>query len=265
MSPNPPNPEPPPLPHFDVHTIETPEQTQLQFQLAGIGSRFLAMMLDTLFQALAGLAVFFILTIGGWSLTGAAGSLAGLWATALIVAAEFCLYYGYFVVFELAWHGQTPGKRIIGLRVIKETGRPLAPAETIGRNLLRIVDQLPGFYAVGLVTAILNRQSKRLGDYLAGSIVIREEKDPALWLPVDDPTPAPSTLAGHMLSPAHAALIEKFTVRRSELPVELRSQMAHQILWKIQQAGELPPMVTGSPEAILDDLLRAHRASGGYR
>lgn len=261
MSPNPPNPEPPP---FDVHTIETPEQTQLQFQLAGIGSRFLAIALDTLFQAAAALAVFFIFTIAGFSMNQLLGRMLGQWANAVYIALNFVLYYGYFVAFEIAWRGQTPGKRIIGIRVIKESGRSLAPAESIGRNLLRIVDQLPGIYGIGLITAIFNQQSKRLGDYVAGSIVVREEKQPELWAGFEDTPTTPGALGGHRLQPEHAALIEKFSARRSELPVNLRSHMAHQILWKLQQAGAVPPGVTGSPEAILDELLRAHRASGGY-
>ncbi len=186
------------------------------------------------------------------------------WWTAAIIAFNFVLYYAYFTVFEIVWRGQTPGKRIIGIRVIKESGRPLAPAETIGRNLLRIVDQLPGIYAVGLVAAMLNGQSKRLGDYVAGSIVIRERKQESMWQGLDEIEPPSGALAGHRLSPGHVALIETFAVRRSELPAELRGQMAHQILLKIQAAGEVPPGLSGSPEAMLDELLRAHRASASY-
>ena len=102
------------------------------------------------------------------------------------MAVLFALYYGYFAAFEILWNGQTPGKRAAGIRVIKESGRPLSAAETIGRNLLRIVDQLPGFYAIGIVTSLLNAQNKRFGDFVAGSIVVRESSLSAMrpsWRP----------------------------------------------------------------------------------
>ncbi|MGJ5815958.1 RDD family protein [Paludibaculum fermentans] len=264
MSPTPSNPMPPAPSLFDVHSIETPEQTRLHFQLAGIGSRFLAMAIDTTIQIAAFLAGLLILAITGGGLFAVLGFLPRQWWTALVIAFNFVLYYGYFTIFEIAWRGQTPGKRIIGIRVIKESGRPLAPSETIGRNLLRIVDQLPGIYAVGILTALFNSQSKRLGDFVAGSIVIREQKQEAMWQGLDESAPENGALLGHRLSPAHAALIEAFVARRSELPDGLRGQMAHQILSKIQAARELPPGVTGSAEAVLDELLRAHRASGSY-
>ncbi|MGC4051283.1 MAG: RDD family protein [Paludibaculum sp.] len=264
MSPIPSDPIPPAPALFDVHSIETPEQTRLHFQLAGIGSRFLAMAIDTTIQIVAFLAGLLILAVSGGRLFMVFAFIPQQWWTAASVAFNFVLYYGYFTIFEIAWRGQTPGKRIIGIRVIKESGRPLAPAETIGRNLLRIVDQLPGIYAVGLLTALFNAQSKRLGDFVAGSIVIREQKHASTWQDLEDASIATSAFAGHRLSAAHVTLIEAFAARRSDLPVDLRSQMAHQILMKLQAANELPPGVTGSPESILDELLRAHRATGGY-
>ncbi len=255
----------PPAPTLlDVHSIETPEQTRLHFQLAGIGSRFLAMAIDTTIQIAAYLTGLLILAVTGARLFMAFAFIPQQWWTAVVIGFNFVLYYGYFAIFEIAWRGQTPGKRIIGIRVIKESGRPLAPAETIGRNLLRIVDQLPGIYAVGIVTALFNAQSKRLGDFVAGSIVIREQKQASIWQDVDDAAPVAGAFAGHRLSPAHATLIETFVARRADLPDDLRSQMAHQILLKIQASNELPPGTTGSPEPVLDELLRAHRATGGY-
>src|SRR5512146_2669804 len=116
---------------FDKHTIETPEQMSLHLTVAGIGSRFLALAVDTLIQVGAGIVVLVVL-----GLLGVAGVFAGmrqspLWVLAALVFAAFLLMFGYFAAFEIAWNGQTPGKRIVGIRVVKDSGRPLTPAETI--------------------------------------------------------------------------------------------------------------------------------------
>ena len=86
------------------------------------------------------------------------------------------MYWGYFAFFEAVWRGQTPGKRYVGIRVIKESGRPIDAFEAIGRNLMRGIDGLPGFYGVGLVCMMLNQQHRRLGDFVAGTVVVHENR-----------------------------------------------------------------------------------------
>ena len=93
---------------------------------------------------------------------------------ALLILAAFVLYYGYFAVFETMWSGQTPGKRAIGIRVIAASGRPLGAVDAILRNLLRIVDQMPGMYAVGLLAIFLTSRNQRLGDLAAGTVVVHD-------------------------------------------------------------------------------------------
>src|SRR5215470_11428559 len=157
----------------DKLTIETPEQTALDFAVAGIGSRFLALALDTLVQfavgLLAGIAAGLLLS--GLSISSPKAS---LWTAAIFVIFYFLLYFGYYAIFEIVWNGQTPGKRKVGIRVIKDSGRPLTPAESIGRNLMRIVDWLPFLYGIGMLSAILTKENKRLGDLVVGSLVVRE-------------------------------------------------------------------------------------------
>ena len=167
----------------DKLTIETPEQTSLEFPLAGVGSRCMAMVLDTLIQT----GVIIVLVIAmlvlqsqlGDSATGL--GLGGLWIQAIAYLILFALYYGYFAFFEAIWNGQTPGKRVAHLRVIQESGRPLQVWQAIARNLLRIVDQLPGFYAVGMTSAL---KLKRLKDdknlwppYYVAPVVRKEALD----------------------------------------------------------------------------------------
>ncbi|HEX9760724.1 MAG TPA: RDD family protein [Candidatus Acidoferrales bacterium] len=219
----------------DKLTIETPEQTALEYQLAGVGSRFLALALDTLIQFVAGLAVYVtaLLVVLGtieWF------SSLGQWAIAAITIVSFVLYYGYYAVFEAMWNGQTPGKRFAGIRVIKDSGRPITPVEAIGRNLLRIVDQLPGIYAVGILTALINSRNKRLGDLVAGTVVVHEAKftevRPA-WVAASAPAGAPRRYGAEKLSAEEFQLIETFLHRRDTLEQGVRYQSAVRIAERI--------------------------------
>src|SRR5580704_6195013 len=160
----------------DKLTIETPEQTSLEFSLAGVGSRCLALVLDTLIQVGGILILVILLGILDSEVSGSSFGLGGkgLWAQAIILFLVFVIYYGYFAFFEAIWNGQTPGKRMAHLRVIQESGKPLQVWQAIARNLLRIVDQIPGVYAVGMVSVLLSRQNKRLGDFVAGTVVVHE-------------------------------------------------------------------------------------------
>ena len=217
---------PNPLGSFaDKLTIETPEQTALDFAVAGVGSRFLALAVDTLIQMLVG----FVVGLGGSMATGLLASAYprfAVWGFAILVLLNLLLYFGCFAFFEIIWNGQTPGKRKAGIRVIKDSGRPLSPAESIARNLMRIVDWLPFLYAVGIASAMLTKENKRLGDLVAGSLVVRESSfsdlkpawhtaqaptGPALssLVPIDShrrnaPSSIPSSIAAWILNPASA-------------------------------------------------------------
>jgi len=144
----------PPAPgaYGDKLTIETPEQTALEFPIAGVGSRFLAIALDTVIQGVAAILVGIGLALLPARAAVPVPSLPRLWGITIFVFVVFSVYFGYFAIFEAVWNGQTPGKRVVRIRVIKETGRPIAPAESVARNLMRIVDQLPALYAVGIVS-----------------------------------------------------------------------------------------------------------------
>jgi uncharacterized RDD family membrane protein YckC len=253
---------------FDKHTIETPEQIGLHFALAGVGSRFLAILIDTIIQTVTGIIVFigFALTI---AIFGRGGGGASVWLIALAFIGAFLLLYGYFAIFEILMNGQTPGKQIIGIRVIKESGRPLTPAETIGRNLMRIVDQMPAMYAVGLVTMFLNGSNKRVGDLVAGSIVIRESKKDkeAPWLatPVSQSqtlTSQPAHPGAQRISIEDLRLMDTFLNRRHEMDADLRSRMANQILARLRTQIEIPE--DGRPaEEIIETLARERRETYG--
>jgi uncharacterized RDD family membrane protein YckC len=248
----------------DKLTIETPEQTSLEFPLAGIGSRFLALALDTLIQSTAGVLLVLLALV---SFSGMREIWRGglTWLAALLWLVAFCLYFGYFAAFEALWNGRTPGKRITRLRVIQESGRPITVYQAIARNLLRIVDQLPGFYAVGILTALLNRQNKRLGDYVAGTVVVHEkpfEEVQAAWS-VPERAPAARYNAAR-LGAEELQLIETFLQRRVHLSAEVRSQMARQIAERLGQRLDVPPEQRPSAEAFLEALAQERRSTAGY-
>jgi len=256
----------------DKLVIDTPEQMPLEFAIAGIGSRFLALALDSVIQFGAGAGVFIVLAILGATLP--LSSLPRLWFLAAFGFIVFLLLFGYFAFFEIAWNGQTPGKRVVGLRVVKETGRPLTPSEAIGRNLMRIVDQLPAFYAVGMLVALLNSKNKRLGDFIAGSVVVRETamKDiKPIWHtsqsahpPGGLPLSEAARISTTALSLEELALVDAFLQRRSDLAEDVRSRMAAEIVARLQP--KLAPGVQSrfSPESLLEALSYERRSSGSY-
>src|SRR4029077_14898954 len=155
-----------------------------------------------------------------------------------------------------------------GIRVIKDSGRPLTATESIGRNLMRIVDWLPGLYAVGIVSAVLTKENKRLGDLVVGSLVVRESSFSDLkptWQTVPAPgTPVLSLLAGAHLSPEDFALIESFLTRRLDLEPTVRYRMADEIVHRLKSKLTLPAENTLSAERILEALTYEHRATGHY-
>ena len=169
--------------------IETPERVPLAFPLASIGNRFLAVAIDHTLQYIAIAVVF----IGFALIAGLGRSQIGVfesferempnWVIAVMIFVLFVLFTGYFALFEWLWDGQTPGKRLLKLRVIREDGRPITLWEAIARNLLRIFDTFPGFfvpvYSIGLIAVFLSNRDQRVGDLFAGTVVIREREDEA--------------------------------------------------------------------------------------
>src|SRR5271167_2590756 len=157
----------------DKLTIETPEQTAIEFPLAGIGSRFIAIAIDSLLRVGFLIVLGIIVALFGWG--GLLSNIRWQWTIALLIIAYFLLETGYFAFFEVIWNGQTPGKRWTHLRVIKDSGRAVGVPDAILRNLMRIVDYLPSLYAVGVVTILISGENKRLGDYAAGTVVVHEK------------------------------------------------------------------------------------------
>lgn len=251
---------------YDQLRIDTPEQIALELPLAGIGSRFLALAIDTLIQS-----VFYLIAAFIFIFTLPLGSsvfmfLPKLVGPALAIFILFAIYWGYFAFFESIWSGQTPGKRYAGIRVIKESGRPINAFDAIGRNLMRAVDGLPGIYGVGLVCMMWNQQSRRLGDFVAGTVVVHEK-------PTEDVRPSWNTSdqgasAAHGLTqvpPEELVLIETYLHRRWELDKYVRVNTAVQIAERIKAKTGLQSQPHQHVDDFLEEAAKKIRDSGKFR
>ncbi|MGH9942439.1 MAG: RDD family protein, partial [Pyrinomonadaceae bacterium] len=165
--------------HSDENLIiETPERVPLHFALASIGNRFLACAVDHALQVFAIILVWLMMSwMGDWDFYERQLADAPKWVVALLIIALFLIWSGYFALFEWLWAGQTPGKRWLRLRVIREDGRPVTFWEAAARNLLRAFDMMPApFYSVGLLSVFLSGSDQRVGDFVAGTVVVRERE-----------------------------------------------------------------------------------------
>lgn len=167
----------------EKYTIDTPENVTFGYEVAGIGSRFIGALLDTLILSVA-LFILNIVLIAALAAieTGEVNVLADSseepgWVAGLVFALyallNFAIFWGYYIFFELLWNGQTPGKRVAKTRVVRADGNPVGVMEVLVRNLVRIVDFLPTGYGFGLITMFCNRHARRLGDFAAGTMVIK--------------------------------------------------------------------------------------------
>jgi uncharacterized RDD family membrane protein YckC len=268
----------------DQLSIETPELVNIDLPLAGVGSRCLALLIDYLIQGTALtigiLFLAFLSTLWRGSAQPAHPShgyqLGQKLGLAIVIAMPFLLHWGYFTLFEAFWNGQTPVKRMTRLRVIQQSGRALGLFESMGRNLIRFVDMLPGFYVVGVVCVLVSRRQQRLGDMTAGTLVVHT-----------NPVVTPMSLAGNRIftpvATDHPAehqpvrtmsvvgldavgrlhredlqVIENFLDRRLDLPLDVRAKLAEKL--SVTMAAKMQmekPAV--SDETFLESLVIALR------
>jgi len=237
-------------------TIDTPEQIALEFPLAGAGSRFLALAIDSFVQAAVLLVLALLALLALWFRALGYQSLA-TWVFALLLLLGFILYYGYFAAFEALWGGQTPGKRAVGLRVISVTGQPITTFDALLRNLLRIVDQMPGIYAVGVLSIFFTARNQRLGDLVAGTVVVQEMGSAQADMAI---TVAPAArLGAARLSIEEVEVIQTFLTRRTDLPDYLRGHTASQLADRIRMRLELPAGSHSDDEALIESVAAEFR------
>jgi len=155
-----------------VH-IETPEQIDVSLELAGLGSRFVARLIDWLVKG-AALMIIWLLGMLVLAMLFTAREEFPKIVIVLLASGILALATGYDIYFEVRHNGQTPGKKRAGIRVIRENGAPIDFRSSCVRNLLGIADFLPFGYLLGAMLVILSSRAQRLGDMAAGTLVVRE-------------------------------------------------------------------------------------------
>jgi uncharacterized RDD family membrane protein YckC len=216
--------------------VRTAEAIAVRYDLAGIGSRFLALAIDLTLQVVAAFAFYLTIALLAAPLTGflGANALGKAWVVVSLSAlslATFALFFGYFIAFELLWNGQTPGKRVLGIRVVRDGGFPVDAGASILRNIVRVVEMGLGFYAFSALVMLVSPENKRGGDYAAGTIVVRDSADavPTLSLLARE---AGETDDGLDLS--DRALIDAFLARRPALEPAAAAEIAARIAERVR-------------------------------
>jgi uncharacterized RDD family membrane protein YckC len=249
----------------DRISMATPEGVTLEVTLAGLGSRYAASLLDGLLRGAVLLALALLLVLVGASgalPSGAAGDVGTGVLVAGVLVGLFLVTFGYDVLFETLASGRTPGKRWTGLRVVRTSGAPVGFVTSVVRNLMRLVDMLPAFYAVGIVAVLASKNNQRLGDMAAGTVVVLERRvapTPAAVAPSATVAAEVATWDVSSVSAEEVATVRQFLQRRATLLPQARERLAREL------AGRLAPKVVGPspgqpPESFLEDLVAAKAA-----
>ncbi|MDJ0598636.1 MAG: RDD family protein [Crocosphaera sp.] len=244
---------------FNRFKIETPESVELEFTLAGIGNRVYAFVIDSI---ILGLIITILLIFAALSFlnTGLISNIFGipqnqafLWILAIQFFIIFVTYVGYFVCFETLWQGETPGKRYVKIRVIQDNGRPINLQQATLRALLRPIDDL---FFLGIFFIIFGQQEKRIGDWVAGTIIIQEgqgKKGTNLTVSKEAEDLANYLQTNANLSkllPEDFATIRRYLQRRDEMFTEARVELARKLAYQVKDIIELEDI----PENITANL-----------
>ncbi len=233
--------------------VRTGEAVAIRYELAGLGSRFLAVAVDLLAQIAILIAVLIALSFWNAALGRLFGAHGSAWAIALFVIFVFVLFIGWFIIFETWWSGRTPGKRALGLRVVRDGGFPIDAGAAVIRNLVRIVEFSFGFYTISAISALISKENKRLGDLAAGTIVVRDRADAA---PDLDAYLSRASRTDIGLAENDRILAERFLARRATLEPHARWRLATQI------AGRIRPTLRASYAHLDDEALLEFLAGG---
>ena len=240
-------PDPPPTDYRQHLEVETPEHVVLDYEIAGLGSRTLAAFLDWLI--LSTLALVSLLGIGLWR------EISG-WATALQILILYGLIWGYFTGFEGLLRGQTPGKRWMGIRVIRDTGHAVTLADAAARNLLLPADL---FAFVGVFFVAIHPRAKRLGDLVAGTVVVRDHPvvQPITATQAESSLPALSAPGAPELSDPEFRLLREYLQRAPDLPPPARTKHARRLS---ERFAERYPDRPAADHRFLQELYQAELA-----
>lgn len=229
---------------FNTVTIQTPESVELEFTLAGIGNRVLALIID---YALIAVAQTIVLLLGLSLISSQITDLdslgtSGLWILAITILMLFAIYSGYFIGFEAWWQGQTPGKRFVKIRVVKDNGKPEGVFQATLRALMRPVDDI---LFIGYLCILFGPKEKRIGDWLAGTLVIQAERPvntATLSVPESSQTIAEQLMGyasiGNLL-PDDFAVLREYLQRRTTLTQQARQALSVKLADQVREIIKL--------------------------
>ncbi|CCQ52735.1 RDD family protein [Crocosphaera watsonii] len=240
---------------FNQFKIETPESVELEFTLAGIGNSVYAFVIDMI---VLGLIITILLIIAAFflfnipiisSLFGIEEEQVSLWILAIQFFIIFATYVGYFVLFETLWQGETPGKRFVKIRVIQDNGRPITLQQATLRALFRPVDDL---FFLGLLFVILGKREKRIGDWVAGTLIIQEAKgkkgtDLTVSQEAENLTKyLQNNTDLSRLLPEDFATLRRYLQRRDEMFTEARMELARKLAYQVKDIIGLQEIPEGT-------------------
>lgn len=239
---------------FNRISLQTPESVELDFNLAGVGNRAYALLIDYIIWSLILLFVlifgifFSVQLLDIWSYFGGNSESIGLWIFSIQLLILFVIYVGYFVIFETIWQGQTPGKRYVKIRVIRDDGRPIRLQQATLRALFRPVDDI---LFIGMLLIVFNKKEKRLGDWVAGTIVIEEAKAVADIISTSETA---QKLAKYLLEeadmsqllPEDFAVIRNYLQRSKSMTKQAKIELSKKLATEIKQIIRL----TETPEKV---------------
>jgi uncharacterized RDD family membrane protein YckC len=248
--------------------IETPEGVRFALPLAGVVARFLALWIDLLAIS--------ALTAGLGEIADLIGLLSPDSRFAMMTLGYFVITVGYGIVFEWVWHGQTLGKRVLKLRVMDANGLKLQLSQIVVRNLMRTVDSLPVFYAVGGISVLLTRRHQRLGDMVAGTIVMQQRElalPDLLRLNLDDKfnslasVPHLAARLRQRITPDLVELAYQALFRRDELTPDVKLEIFGLLAGRFRALVKFPDEITASltDERYVRNALQIALVSGASR
>lgn len=257
------------------YRLLTPENVELRYQVAGVGSRLWAACIDYAIIVvgqvvmLAAYAVWMgSMVTAGFPLLSEDPALVRLLssvALGLYTLLIFLGWWGYFILFELLWNGQTPGKRVVGLRAVRAGGQNINFTASLVRNLLRVIDLL---FLIGVLVMLIDRSSRRLGDLAAGSLVVHEARTSGLLSSVDIPEVPEARIAAlpnpERLTMAHYNLLRDYFARYWELPPAPADELAISLAVQFAQLLEVDRGAIGDAVAFLATVAHAFEARHRY-